>query len=173
MKIGLVYGSTTGNTEDAAEKIQEHFSGAIESAEDISGVSLDAMTSFDVLIIGVSTWNIGELQQDWDAVFDDLADVSFDGVRVAFFGLGDQDGYPDNFQDAIGILRERIVERGGICNVGHWPTEGYEFDGSLALADGRFVGLALDEDNQAELTEERIAAWCEQLKQELGIGVAA
>jgi flavodoxin I len=169
MTIGLVYGSTTGNTEDAAERIREHFDDQIDECLNISGLELERLTSFDVLLVGIPTWNIGELQQDWAEVFHKLDPVRFDGVRVAFFGQGDQRGYPDNFQDAMGILRERLVELGAICDLGHWSTEGYHFTRSLGVCDGRFVGLALDEDGQPELTEERVAAWCAQLRGELGL----
>lgn len=167
MKIGLVYGSTTGNTEDAADLVRGHFAGHVAESLEVSSTDLAALTDFDTLLVGVSTWNIGELQQDWDAVFADLTDLDFTGVRVAFFGAGDQSEYPENFQDAMGILRNRIIELGGRCDIGHWPVDGYEFEDSVALVDGRFCGLALDEDNQPEQTEDRVAAWCEQLKGEL------
>lgn len=170
MKIGLVYGSTTGNTTDAAEMIRDLFHEEVDSYLDISDTDLAVLPTFDVLFIGVSTWNIGELQQDWDEVFRKLDPLDFTGTKLVFFGQGDQKGYPENFQDAMGILRTRMLELGATAEVGHWPTEGYEFEDSLGLVDGKFVGLALDEDNQAELTEERIDVWCEQVRGELGLG---
>jgi flavodoxin len=48
----------------------------------------------------VSTWGIGDLQQDWDTRINLLAPVDFSGKKVAFFGLGDAMGYPDSFLDA-------------------------------------------------------------------------
>ena len=87
---------------------------------------------------------------------------------VAYFGDGDQYGYADNFQDAIGILEEKISQRGG-KTVGYWPTEGYDFEQSRALKNGKFVGLALDEGSQSELTDERIKTWVAQLKKEFGL----
>lgn len=169
MKIGIVYGSTTGNTSDSAEMVRDFFLGDIEHYLNIADVELQELTTFDVLFIGVSTWNIGELQQDWDEVFRKLDPLRFDGVHVLFFGQGDQKGYPENFQDAMGILRDRLLELGATANAGQWPTEGYEFEGSLGLVDNKFVGLALDEDNQAELTEDRIEEWCHQVRNELGL----
>ena len=168
MRIGLVYGSTTGNTEDAAERIRERFEDSIDECLNISGLDLERLREFDVLLIGIPTWNVGELQQDWDEVFRKLDGVDLGGVRVAFFGAGDQRGYPDNFQDAMGILRDKLLERGAVADLGHWPTAGYHFQRSRALLpDGRFCGLALDEDGQKELTEARIAAWCQQVAREL------
>lgn len=108
---------------------------------------------------------MGELQDDWDNFFDKLDNIDFSGKKVAYFGVGDQNDYPDSFQDAIGILEERISELGG-KTVGYWRTEGYDFTDSKALRNGKFVGLALDEDNQSELTQQRIKTWVAQLKQE-------
>ena len=129
------------------------------------------MTSLiaNTLSIACPTWNVGELQSDWESFYDDQLDnIDFSGKKVAYFGEGDQIGYPDTFQDAMGILEEKISELGGET-VGYWSTEGYEFSDSKALRDGKFVGLALDEDNQSELTEERIKAWVAQLKTEFGL----
>ena len=64
-------------------------------------------------------------------------------------------GYADNFQDRMGILEDKITEQGGITT-GFWFTDGYDFNESKALNNGKFVGLALDEDNQFDLTQEGV-----------------
>lgn len=166
-KIGLFYGTQTGNTQTAAEEIRKAFGGAVE-LHDISDIDLDELAGYDCLIIGCPTWNVGELQADWDGLYEDLDSVDFSGKKVAYFGAGDQVGYADNFQDAMGILEEKISELGGVT-VGHWPVEGYDFSESKAVRDGKFVGLALDEDNQSELTSGRIKQWVAQLKSEFGV----
>ncbi len=68
----------------------------------------------------------------------------------------------------MGILEEKISQRGG-KTVGYWPTEGYDFENSRALKNGKFVGLALDEGSQSDLTDERIKTWVAQLKTEFGL----
>lgn len=88
--------------------------------------------------------------------------LDFTGKTVAIFGLGDQVGYADEFLDAMGELHEFFSERGATM-VGEWPTTGYEFTHSEAVVDGKFVGLALDLDNQSNLTEERLGAWLRQI----------
>jgi flavodoxin I len=109
------------------------------------------------------------MQSDWSGFYDDdLDSVDFSGKKVAYFGAGDQIGYADNFQDAMGILEEKISELGG-TTVGYWSTEGYEHSESKAVKDGKFVGLALDEDNQSDLTDERVKTWVAQLKSEFGL----
>jgi flavodoxin I len=118
--------------------------------------------------VGCPTWNIGELQADWEGFYNELDEIDFSGKKVAYFGAGDQIGYADNFQDAMGILAEKITSLGG-TTVGQWPTDGYDFNESKAIQNDKFVGLALDEDNQPELTETRISSWVAQVKTAFGI----
>lgn len=167
--IGLFYGTQTGNTQTAAEQIQQEFGGeSVVDLHDIADFDPDTLAQYECIIIGCPTWNIGELQSDWEGCFDELDDIDFSNKKVAYFGTGDQVGYADNFQDAIGILEEKISGLGA-QTVGYWPADGYDFAESKALRDGKFVGLALDEDNQPDLTEERIQKWVAQLKQAFGV----
>ncbi len=169
-KIGLFYGSTTGKTEAAAEAIQEALGGEdVVALHEIADVTDNDFANYDRIIIACPTWDIGGLQADWEGFYDDdLDNIDFSGKKVAYFATGDQIGYPDNFQDAMGILEEKISSLGG-KTVGHWSANGYEHSASKAEKDGKFVGLALDEDNQSELTDERIQEWTTQLKSEFGI----
>lgn len=167
-KIGIFYGTQTGHTETAAEMIQQQLGEDQADLHDISDVDAADFDVYECLIIGCPTWNIGELQGDWDGFFPTLDEMDFSGKKVAYFGVGDQYGYPGNFLDAIGILEAKIAERGG-QTVGQWPTDGYEYDESRAYRDGKFVGLGLDEDNQPELTDGRIKVWAEQLKVSFGL----
>lgn len=165
-KIGLFYGTQTGTTEVLAEQIQEAFGGVTAlTLHDVADSTPDDFALYDCLILGCPTWNIGELQSDWEGIYGQLDEVSFAGKKVAYFGAGDQVGYAENFQDAIGILEAKISSLRG-KTVGTWPTEGYDFNESKAVRGDRFVGLAIDEDNQADLTDDRINAWVTQLKTE-------
>ncbi|MGB3403712.1 MAG: flavodoxin FldA [Microcoleaceae cyanobacterium] len=168
-QVGLFYGTTTGKTENAAEMIKDALGGDdIVILHDIADVDSDEFSQYEYIIIGCPTWNIGELQSDWDGYIDELDDIDFTGKKVAYFGTGDQIGYADNFQDAMGILEEKISGLGG-KTVGFWSTDGYEHEASLAVKNGKFVGLAIDDDNQAELTEERVQKWVTQLKTEFNL----
>ncbi len=95
------------------------------------------------MIIGTSTWGEGDLQDDWDDIFDDFKGVEFGGKTVAFFGTGDQEGYGDNFLDAMGTLHEVVLENGGTIVGDKWSTEGYEHDESTAVNDDGFFSLHL------------------------------
>lgn len=164
MKIGLFYGSSTCYTEMAAEKIRAIIGDDLVDIHNVKDVPLSRMNDYDLLILGISTWDFGEIQEDWSAIWEHIAGVSLKNKCVALFGLGDQEGYGEWFLDAMGLLHDELVPT-GVNFIGYWPNQGYEFEASKALSeDGQhFVGLALDEDSQYELSDERIATWCEQI----------
>lgn len=171
MKMGIFYGSSTGNTETAAEMIKAEMEELVSSLRDVREASPEELAEFDLLFLGVSTWNIGDMQDDWDSFLPQLEGIDLTGKRVAMFAQGDAEGYPYNFLDAMGELWEAL-ELLGAELVGTWPTEGYEFDESRAMYDeNHFLGLGLDEDNQSDLTEERIHNWLLKVMQELGFGI--
>ncbi|MBE1300137.1 MAG: flavodoxin FldB [Alteromonadaceae bacterium] len=166
--VAIFYGSTTCYTEMAAEKIAAVLEMGSESLFNIKDVNLKKAESFDILLLGISTWDFGEIQEDWESQWQDIADTDLTGKTIALFGLGDQVGYPDWFQDALGMLHDEIIKQD--CDIiGYWPNTGYEFNASKALVaeDEFFVGLSLDDENQYEQTDDRIALWIEQLRQEL------
>lgn len=163
--IALFYGSTNGNTTAVAQLIQREFAAtgaATVELFDIADFFLEEMLDFELLLLGIPTWDTGQLQKDWEQVFAEFDNLDLGGKRIALFGLGDQVGYPATFVDALCFLANKVSERGAQI-VGRWPTLGYTFTSSWAVADGVFVGLVLDEDNQPELTELRVAAWVQQL----------
>ncbi len=164
-KIGLFYGSGTGTAKRVAQMIKQELGDAVE-LHDISQSFSDDIRKYDALIFGTSTWQLGDLDDDWDAFFPDLDTIDFSGKKVACFGLGDQALYGETFCDGIRILHDKVEERGATV-VGSWPTDGYVFEGSNAVKDGRFVGLVLDEENQSHLTPQRVKQWVEEIKGEL------
>jgi flavodoxin I len=174
MKIGIFYGSSTGNTETAAEKVKSELGELVESPiHDVRHAEAEELAQYDVLFLGVSTWNIGEMQDDWAEFLPKLESVDLTGKKVALFAMGDQIGYPYNFLDAMGELWQIVKGRGAEL-VGAWPSAAYRFDDSQAkLDDDHFLGLGLDEDNESELTDERIQNWLLKVFQELGFDIGA
>jgi flavodoxin I len=170
-KIGLFYGSNEGHTEAVAERIQREFddyeAGMVEIAN-IAQTSIDQLEQWDYLIFGIPTWNDGKLQDDWDVFLPSMDHVNLAGKKVAIFGLGDQYLYSYTFLDAVGILADKVRERGGEL-VGLWPAEGYEFAESRARDGDYLLGLAIDEDNEPERTAERIESWVAQLVSEFDV----
>jgi len=171
MKIGLFYGSTTGNTEAAGSAIKSLFDakqpGLVETLN-VRTADVADMAGYDVIILGCPTWNVGELQEDWIEQFPHFKNVDLTGKKVALFGVGDQKGYPKNFQDSLGIIGDRVVAQGGEL-YGFWPTSEFNFEVSEGVVDGHFLGLALDDDNESHKTRARIEAWTAQLMRELGV----
>ena len=168
MKAALIYGTCTGRTEYVAEQIIEALKPEIElEMVDVYKIKAADLAQWEFMLCGIPTWDVGELEYGWADVYDNLDDVDLPNSTVAMFGLGDQGSYADTYQDAMGILYKKMLERGATGNVGFWPTEGYEFDASEAIIDGEFCGLAIDQDCQAELTDERLEQWCQVLKQHL------
>ncbi|WP_375751337.1 flavodoxin FldB [Vibrio sp. HN007] len=164
MKIGLFYGSSTCYTEMAAEKIRAIIGEKLVDIYNVKDIPLSKVADYDFLIFGISTWDFGEIQEDWNEIWPDVGKVSLENKYVALFGLGDQEGYGEWYLDAMGMLHDELQATGAQF-LGYWPNEGYEFEASKALTEdgSKFVGLALDEDSQYELSDERIAAWCEQI----------
>tara|TARA_X000001036_G_scaffold440129_1_gene494752 strand:+ start:18136 stop:20088 length:1953 start_codon:yes stop_codon:yes gene_type:complete len=163
-KIGLFYGSTTGNSEEVCDRIFETLGEEVIDLLNVSEVDPNKMLEYNHIIISCPTWNEGELQEDWEEFLPKIAALDLKGKTIVMFGLGDQDGYADNFLDALGIIAADLIKAGAEIK-GHWSTEGYEFTKSLGLTpDGKhFYGLGLDEENQADLHGERLNRWFDML----------
>jgi len=164
-KIGLFYGTSTAKTATIAKKVKAAFGDAKIDIIPVEDAWKKDFEEFDNIIVGVSTWFDGELPSYWDEVKPELEVLDMKGKKVAIFGLGDQKKYPENFIDGVGLLAE-VFELGGAKIVGLTSTDGYNFEKSYALRDGKFLGLAIDFENQQGKTDERVKKWVEQLKKE-------
>lgn len=161
---GIFYGSTTGSTEAVAQDIAKQLGIAEGDLHNVANASADETEKYDLLLLGSSTWGCGDLQDDWYGFLDQLKSRNLQGKKVALFGCGDSGSYPDTFCDAIGLIYEAL-QATGCTFVGSFDPQGYGPTSSLVCADGRFLGLAIDE-SAPEKTDDRVAAWCQQLKSE-------
>lgn len=162
-KTAIIYSFSTKKTAKVAKEIQSAFNDdAVElvNAEDITASVFQA---YDQMILGVPTWFDGELPNYWDEFVPELEDMDLKGKLIALYGLGDQKGYPENFQDGVGIMAE-ILENQGAEIVGFTSTEGYDFESSRAVRNDQFLGLAIDFENQGPENKTRIPAWVESLR---------
>lgn len=168
-KIGLYYNFDTNKTSRVAKKVKEAFEklggGEIIPVDVDEKLTEEQFMQFDHMLLGVATWMDGELPYYWDEFMPAVDELDLKGKKIAIFGLGDQVNGTENFQDAIGLLGYSLEERGAEL-FGFTSPEGYKFEKSVALKDGVFMGLAIDIENQAALTNERIEAWVKQLKEE-------
>lgn len=165
-KTGVFYGSTTGTTESVARTIAEKLGIPSSDVYDVSKMTADVAGSYEALILGTSTWGDGELQDDWYDGIKVLKGMDLSGKTVALFGCGDSESYSDTFCDGMGILFEDLKDSG--CRfIGAVPDADYTYNSSIAVTDSNFVGLAIDDINESDKTDERVTAWTEKLKTEL------
>ncbi len=163
-KTIVVYGSSTGTCEDLAARIATALGVDKNAVVNVSELTPEMISENEALVLGSATWGCGELQDDWYDGVKVIQNADLNGKVVALFGCGDSESYGDTFCDAIGLLYQEIQKKGCTLVGNGISTDGYLHTDSAALdADGNFLGLALDEVNQPELTDSRIAAWAEQI----------
>ena len=177
-KIGLYFGTDTGKTRKVAKMIKKKLEDdeLMGKPVNVNRASADELAEYQYLILGTPTLGEGLLpglsadceSESWEEFLPTMEDIDFSGKTVAIYGLGDQVGYADEFVDAMMEIYDFVSERGAKV-VGQWPTDGYEFEHSEAILDGKFVGLALDLDNQSGLTEERLDVWLKQIAPDFGL----
>lgn len=170
-KIGLFYWPKGGNVENTAQKIYSQFAPGNIVKLDILSATVDIIKGFDFMIVGGSTvgadnWQDAASNNYWNEFFKVLDQTELKNKTVALFGLGDQVLYPNHFVDGLANLYSEFSKR-GVKITGFWPAEGYEFSDSQAVVDNNFVGLVIDEDQQPELTDERIRQWIDRIKKEI------
>ncbi len=170
-KVGIFFGTDTGNTRRIAKDIASMLGSATAAKPvNVRNASVADMLACDALILGTPTYGEGQLPglstgnatESWEEFLPTLAGQDFSGKKVAIYGLGNQKGYPNEFVDAMFYLHERFAQCGATM-IGAWDAEGYRFQNSKAIIDSRFVGLALDQENQKELTPARLDAWLTML----------
>ena len=169
--IGIFFGTDTGRTRRIAKSIAKKLGDLAADPINVNKAMAEDFLAHDALIVGTPTLGDGELPgldcgaqtASWAEFLPQLDGADMSGKTVAIFGLGDQEKYGNEFCDAMAELFDCFTACGANV-VGSWPVDGYSFKTSQAVLDGSFVGLALDHDNQAALTEERVDAWLEQIK---------
>jgi len=176
-RIGLFFASSTGNTRRIAKMIKKRFDDDLMAeALNVNKATAELVSGYSHLILGTSTLGGGQLPGlstdcmggGWEEFLPQLKDVNFTGKTVALFGLGDQDKYPEEFVDAMGIIYEFVVARGAKV-VGSWPADDYDFISSKALVNDAFVGLVLDQENQKALTDTRLETWLKLIATDFGL----
>lgn len=160
----IIFGSSLGNTRFVAEKLHLHFPDAILLAADEA--TPEIIENHPNLILGASTWGIGMLQDEFETFVDMLLQCQLNDKTIALFGLGDQQNYPDTFCDGMGKLYDLLKQK-GVNFVGEWSSDEYDFSTSKALRGNMLVGLALDEDNEPDLTDYRLNKWAELITPDL------
>ncbi|WP_019865051.1 flavodoxin [Methylovulum miyakonense] len=171
-KVGIFFGTDTGNTRRVAKDMATLLgSGLAAKPVNIRNAEVADLLRYEVLILGAPTYGEGELPglatgnatESWAEFLPKLAGHDFTGKTIAIYGLGNQKSYPNDFVSAMFYLYDNFKQRGAAI-IGECGTEGYNFKVSKAIVDGLFVGLALDQENQKELTGPRVDAWLKTLQ---------
>jgi len=173
-KIGIVFATDTGRTRRIAKLIAQKLGDAADTPININRLTAADLAPYRALILGTPTLGDGELpgiesgsqSAGWLEFLPQLDDQDWSDKTVAIFGLGDQLKYPDEFVDAIALLHAAVTACGARV-VGATDVAGYTFKVSRAVVAGRFLGLALDQVNQAALTENRVDAWLSEILPQL------
>ena len=168
MSIGIFYGSCGGTTKIIADAIAQAFDveDVIDVEEDYD--DMEQLLACDILFLGSSTWGQGDVQHGWVDILLEIQSnkVDFSGKKIAFFGAGDCKKHGEHFVSALGKMYN-IFSSAGAQIVGYMPTDGYDFEASLAVIDGKFCGLPIDEINENNKTSERIEQFISILKSEV------
>ena len=155
MTVHVIYGSDSGRTKAAAGKIAAKLDAKVINIGDATAADFEGC---DLLVLGSPTYGEGDLQADWESGVDVLGEADLSGKKVAIFGCGDSASYSGSFCDAMKELYDAAIEAGAEV-VGSVSADGYTYDDSAAVVDGRFVGLPLDDVNEDDKSEARIDAW--------------
>ena len=163
-KTVIIYGTSTGTCEDLAGRIGAKL--GVDNIINVTDLDENVIAENDNLILGTSTWGAGEMQDDWYDGIKTIKSANLSNKTVALFGCGDSGSYPDTFVGGMAEIYNAVKEAGANV-IGAVSTEGYTFDDSESVVDGQFVGLALDEVNEDDKTDERIDAWVAEIQPNL------
>lgn len=168
MAYTIFFATSTGKTEDVADKLKELLPGTESKDVDSIGSAAE-LSEAEALICCVPTWNTGADESRsgtaWDTYAEEIPNMDFSGKSVAIVGLGDSSSYSDYFCDAMEELYTAFIQAGANL-IGKVPTDGYTFTESKSIIDGKFCGLAIDEDNESDLTDQRLSDWVKQISSE-------
>lgn len=162
-KIGIFYGSSTGYTADVASRIAKALGVDMADVHDVANTAPSALGDYDVLVLGCSTWGAGDMQDSWEDFINGAEELYLKGKKVAIFGCGDEN-MADSFCSAIGKIYNRMRST-GVQFIAPFNADGYTYRHSEAEVEGMFVGMPIDEVNHPELTDGKIAAWTELIKE--------
>lgn len=179
-KIGLFFGTETGTTRLIAKKMHKLLGDdSADKPINVNRITPADMLRYDALILGTPSYGGGEIpgrsagciEPNWEEFLIQMQAPSFSpdfsGKRIAMFGMGAQEQrYSERFASSL-IALYNVFKGYGAEMIGDWSTEGYTFEHSASIVDGRFVGLVLDHRTQGMYTDERIAKWVAEIKPQL------
>ncbi|MEA5390808.1 flavodoxin FldA [Cyanobium gracile UHCC 0139] len=168
--ITIYYATSTGKTEDIAQRLAKRLGCPVELCDVESLSSAQDFCRANAMICCVPTWNTGadsfRSGTAWDSYVETIPDLNLTDRPVAILGLGDSSTYGEFFCDAMEELHSAF-QKAGARMVGAVSTAGYSFTASRSVIQGRFCGLPIDEDSEPDLTDDRLSGWAVQLNREM------
>ncbi len=170
--IGMFFGTETGTTRLIAKKLYKLLGEDIASKPlNVNRITAEEFLRYDALVLGTPSYGVGDipglsagcLERNWEEFLALLGTPDLSGKRIAMFGLGAQERYAERFASSL-VALYRVFEGLGAEMIGDWPVDGYSFEYSASVVDGRFVGLVIDQRTQGMYTEARLQAWAEQVR---------
>ncbi len=172
MTTTIIYSSKGGNVENVARKLYHKLNPNEVTIAPIENLKHNSLRNTELFILGSSTvgadhWDNNVYEDLWNKFFSEIKalNISMDKKKVAIFGLGNQVLYPDHFVDGMSELAT-LAQKAGAEIVGGYENKGYDFTASESLIGNIFIGLPIDEDTQADKTDERLNNWIKILKLE-------
>lgn len=161
--VGIFFGTTGGKTKEVVDIVASQLGDA--QVFDVAD-GIDAIELFDNIILASPTYGMGELQDDWAGVIDELADIDFSGKVVALIGVGDAAIFGANYVESMKHFYDAVEPKGAKI-VGFTSTDDYDFEASEAIVDDKFMGLPIDASFDEDEISSKVESWLERVKEEL------
>ncbi|ATO49009.1 flavodoxin [Brevibacillus laterosporus] len=111
-KIGMIYASMTGNTEEMAELIAGSIreQGVEIEVKEVWNAKAADLVEYDAILLGAYTWGDGDLPDEFLDFYDEMDGLDLSGKKAAVFGSGDT-SYP-MFGEAVETLTKKLQSLG-------------------------------------------------------------
>ena len=168
-KTALFYSPEGGNVNTVTNMLGELIGNDKVDIIPVKEVEKEDLSKYNKIIlvgstVGADHWNNEIVVDEWTEFFTKIKEISFEKKKVAIVGLGNSFLYPSHFVDGMADLYESLTKQNAKV-LGKVDAKDYDFTDSEAVDDdGFFCGLAIDEDNEPELTSGRLENWISILK---------
>lgn len=155
----ILYASTSGSTRLLVHSVAAELGDANVECYDIK--TLDRAHSFasqDLVVLATPTYGTGDWHNAWSEKGEKLMDHCPADARVAVLGLGDSRSHKKSFAGGIGKLAGLARSKAARL-VGAVPLDGYDFEASPAVEDGRFPGLVVEYRRNRIIATAKAVAW--------------
>ena len=143
-KTAIFFGPLKGAVNRVASKLKDAIGEDKVVMIPVNTATVADIEKYDKIIFGMSTvgkdtWDSTYSNNDWAKFLPEIGKTRYEGKTIAIFGLGDHVTYAATFVDHIAVLARELTKNGAVLT-GQVSTDGYEFDESEAVVDGKFLG---------------------------------